>query len=396
MKKLKFIIPLLFIFLAFTFPIVNAADNDLGIMPISVDQPTDGENTNGTTEDEEQPSVNNTTQEMELKKGDVFLSDTDVTIDYVVDGNVFIFASNVTIDSQIGGDAFIFANNLKITENGCVFGNLFTISPNLDIQGVVYDLYTVSDVVTISGIIQRDARIATNTLNVNGTISGNAFVNSENIVFGENNSENSTIASEGLITGNLNYYSKSEISIPEEYVEGEINFTKIENYNMSSLLISLGSIVVLTIVVWLLCLWLAPKFLSNTSELITKKILPVIGLGIITPIGVTILSIILLFINITSSISVLMIALLCMLIAISTAIFTIAINNLICKKLKIEKTMGIFGVLILTSIVLWAIGLIPYVNIVINLVEVIVGLGIIISYIVFKKENNKVELNKEK
>ena len=79
-----------------------------------------------------------------------------------------------------------------------------------------------------------------------------------------------------------------------------------------------------------------------------------------------------------------------MLIAISTSIFIIAINNLVCNKLKIEKTIGNFGMLIVTAAVLWVIGLIPYVGTIVGIIAVIMGLGII-AYNLIKKEKKQEE-----
>ena len=56
---------------------------------------------------------------------------------------------------------------------------------------------------------------------------------------------------------------------------------------------------------------------------------------------------------------------------------------------KIEKTIGIFGMLILSSIVLWAIGLIPYVGSAINIITSLIGLGIIVTNIIPVREKTK-------
>ena len=72
--------------------------------------------------------------------------------------------------------------------------------------------------------------------------------------------------------------------------------------------------------------------------------------------------------------------------AISTSVFVIAINNIICNKLKITKNVTIFGILILSAIALWLIGLIPYIGSIVSLVAVILGLGMITYSILFKNK----------
>lgn len=403
-KKLKFIVPFLVIFLALALPIVNATDeNANGIMPISADQKNTENNTaegtkaenNSTDAENENNQISDSStssQEETLKKADQFLTGSDITVDYMVDGNIFIFADQVNISSNIGGDAFIIANSVEITNTGYIFGNLFVLSPNLTISGRVYDVYALSKTTNITGAIYRDLKISSDSLTLTGAVGRNAFVEGSNIILEQtNNSENNeenTISAKGMIYGDFNYTSKAEISIPEGSVTGNVNFTQestshknsVENY-----LYSLGSIILLAIVVWLLCLWLAPKFLDNMPELITKKLPYVIALGILAPIVILTVSILLLFINIASAISLLLFAILFILFAISTSIFIITINNLICKKLKIQKNIGIFGMLIVTAAILWGLGLIPYIGTIIGFIGIIVGFGTLTSHLIFKK-----------
>ena len=407
-KNLKIFISFILILCVLALPIVNAVEENQETTPISTETTSENGEANDTSaenEATEQTDVENTentqTTEENFKQGDVYLSGTDVTIDYIVDGNLFIIANNVTISSQIGGDAFIFANSVTVTETGYVFSNLFTTATNVDIKGVAYDLYALSDTVNITGYVYRDIKVSCNTLNMNGTIGRNAFVNCSTINFAQQSSDveednPTTITSQGIISGDLNYTAKEEASIPEGAVEGNVNFNKeeITSINLQSYLLSLGSFLVLTIVIWLLILWLAPKFKEKSSNLASNRILPIIGLGILTPIALLIVSIILLLINITASVAAFIFIIWLALILISKPIFIIVINNLICNKLKIEKTIGIFGISIISSIVVWALGLIPYVGTLISIITIVLGLGALVASIVLKDKKETVKKDK--
>ena len=98
---------------------------------------------------------------------------------------------------------------------------------------------------------------------------------------------------------------------------------------------------------------------------------------------------ILVLLGITASIGLLASTLLVTLMLIATSVFVIATNNLVCQKLKIEKTIGIFGMLIVCAIALWALELIPYVGTIIAFVAGILGLGIISYSIIFKREKKQ-------
>lgn len=398
------------IILAFLVPFVRAenkvaVNGEESIMPISEEGASneneeataEGDTTNENTEANTEEGVANeseqaTDEDASFKKGDVYLTGDKVTIDYVIDGNLFVIANEVTINSQIGGDAFVCANSITVGEQSYIFSNLFAVSSKLNVKGVVYDLYAVSKDVDISGYIYRDINVSSNTLNIFGTVGRNAYVNCSTLSLGDaqdmKEGEPITATTQGTITGDLNYTSKAEATLPEGAVSGKVNFTpSASQFNVNNLFLSLGCSVASVLIIWLLCLWLAPKFLKNTSSLLgTKKVLPVIGLGIATPIVLAIATVVLFLIGITSSIALLAFTLLFALMLISTSVFVIAANSLVCEKLKVEKAIGNFGMLVICAIVLWALTLIPYAGAVISLIAGVLGLGIVVYSLVFRGE----------
>lgn len=397
MTKKKFIIiPIIvLLLLSLLLPVANA-DNETNTNADVNAISTDNNNSQNTITTPQEGDANNANvnTENQMKKGDVYIAQNDVIIDYIVDGNVFILGNNVTITSQIGGDVFVCAKNVTISEQAYIFSNLFVLAENVNIKGIVYDLYSIANNITIDGYIYRDIKASSSTLNINGVIGRNAYIGCEKINFAvqnQNDENGSTVTNAGLIAGDLTYSSSQEISIPEKAVSGKVNFEQIiktTNNTISTYLISLGSLLVIVLVVWGLSLLVAPKFLKSTNDLIaSKKIFPVLGCGILTPIAITVLAILLLFINITASISLLLLTILALLFALSTSVTIIAINNLICKKLKISKNIGILGILILTTTVLWAICLIPFVGGIISILAVIIGMGLI-TYFAFNKNKD--------
>lgn len=380
-NKFKIIALLTVIILSLMIPIVRAenetADNqfnesaeNLDIMPINESEDVSDDN---------------------FKKGDLYLVGDNITIDYIVDGNVFIFANTVTINSQIGGDVFVCAGTVNVGEEGSIFSNLFAFAKDINISGLVYDLYASSQNVTISGYIYRDIRVGLNTLNIDGVIGRNAFVTANSIHFATSSDDENSVNSQGVVNGDFNYTSNAEISIPEGSVVGNTNFTQAKKTNASIqfYILSLGKFLTTVAVIWLFCLWITPKFLKNTKNLITKKLLPVVGYGILTPILALIVFVLLFVLGITSTVAGLGIAILFLGLAISSSIFVITINYLICDRLKIEKTMGIFGLLLVTAAIVWLVTLIPYVGSLISYVAAILGLGILVKSILPEKTSSK-------
>lgn len=394
-SKIKMIALLMVTVLSLSVSFVNAADENATTsgneaVPISNENQTNQVVTDDSAQTN-QPSE-------EIKKNDVYLTGDNVTIDYMVDGNVFILANTVTIKSQIGGDAFICAKKINIEKEGYVFSNLFALTDELNIAGVVYDVYSSANKINISGYIYRDIRTTSDKLNISGVIGRNAYVSAGSIEFSTNSDSQSQVTYKGNIAGDLNYSSKSEISIPDGSVTGKVNYTAPKASNGVSIqtyILSLGKYIVTALILWLLYSWLAPKFLKETDTLVTKKLLPVIGYGIFTPIFAVVAILLLIILGLTSTIATIFGLVLAVLFMISSGTFVIAINNLVCKKLKIEQNTAIFGMLILTAAVLWLILLIPVLGTILSFVEVFVGLGIIVKgFLPVKDSKGKTEKKK--
>ena len=142
-----------------------------------------------------------------------------------------------------------------------------------------------------------------------------------------------------------------------------LNYT----FDITDYIYSLGTILVSVIVIWLIGLWFAPKVLQTSSNAMSwKKALQIIGLGIIVPIVLALLTIIILLIPIASQFVLLLLCLLMILFFISTSVTIININDIICDKLKITQNMQKLGFLILSTLVFWLLTLIPYLGLVIS------------------------------
>ncbi len=384
-NKTKIIAFFLVLFLLFSTTFVfadNETSEEDGIMPISEETET-----NAIEEDVIDVTSDEQSQEDSYKKSDVYLSGDNITIDYTIDGNLFVIADTVTINSQIGGDAFVLAKNLIINEEGYVYSNLFTIAESINIKGIVYDVFALSQDFTISGgAVYRDLKVSCGSMTINGVVGRNAFINCNTISF--NTEENSN----ALIYGNLNYSSASRNAIPEDAVYGEINYTAPKTSSDESVssivldyILNLGGFIAFVLIIWLLCLVLAPKFLANTNKYIGKKTLSVFGYGLLALIATPIICIILILLQLTSGISLFLLALYVLAVIVSKSLFTISANNYVCSKLKITKKLGIFGMLIASGIVIWAITKIPYIGGLISVIISVIGLGILVASILPKK-----------
>ena len=342
--------------------------------------------------------ADNETSKDSYKNSDVYLMGDNVTIDYVVDGNLFVMADTVTINSKIGGDAFIMAKTINVGDQAYIFSNLFAMADSIDIKGVVYDVYALAQNFTVSnGYIYRDAKLCCNTININGTIGRNAFVSCSNINF--NTDEND----KGIIYGDLTYSTPSELSFDKNIVNGNVTYKapkvspeKSVREIVASYISDLGAFLAFVIIIWLVCLWLAPKFLNDTNNFVGKKTLNVLGTGLLTLIAVPIACIILLLLQLTAGISLLTVAIYILALIVAKSIFTIVANNYLCSKLNINKNTGIFGMLIVSGVIVWVISELPYVGGIVSFIISVLGLGVLVSAILPEKAKKASDTDKVK
>ena len=342
--------------------------------------------------------ADNETSKDSYKNSDVYLMGDNVTIDYVVDGNLFVMADTVTINSKIGGDAFIMAKTINVGDQAYIFSNLFAMADSIDIKGVVYDVYALAQNFTISnGYIYRDAKLCCNTININGTIGRNAFVSCSNINFNTDKND------KGIIYGDLTYSTPSELSFDSNIVNGTVTYKapkvspeKSVREIVASYISDLGAFLAFVIIIWLVCLWLAPKFLNDTNKFVGKKTLNVLGTGLLTLIAVPIACIILLLLQLTAGISLLTVAIYILALIVAKSIFTIVANNYLCSKLNINKNTGIFGMLIVSGVIVWVISELPYVGGIVSFIISVLGLGVLVSAILPEKAKKASDTDKVK
>ena len=395
-NKTKIIAFLLVLILAITSSFVYAdnetsSENDIALI-------SDTSETKPVETNVENTVSTNETSKDSYKNSDVYLMGDNVTIDYVVDGNLFVMADTVTINSKIGGDAFIMAKTINVGDQAYIFSNLFAMADSIDIKGVVYDVYALAQNFTVSnGYIYRDAKLCCNTININGVIGRNAFVSCSNINY--NTDEND----KGIIYGDLTYSAPSELSFDKNIVNGNVTYKapkvspeKSVREIVASYISDLGAFLAFVIIIWLVCLWVAPKFLNDTNKFVGKKTLNVLGTGLLTLIAVPIACIILLLLQLTAGISLLTVAIYILALIVAKSIFTIVANNYLCSKLNINKNTGIFGMLIVSGVIVWVISELPYVGGIVSFIISVLGLGVLVSAILPKKAKKASDTNEVK
>lgn len=330
--------------------------------------------------------------EPEWVKSDLFLCEDDIVIEGVVDGNVFAIGKTVTVKAEIGGDLFVIADAFNL-DGGYIYSSIFGITGDMNINGIAYDIYAIAENFTLEkeGYIFRDLKLTAANVNLNGLVRRDAYIASQDINFAE---ESNT-----YIQGNLNYSSNTEISVPEGAVAGEISYnssngTSNESNSVMSYIIdtiiSLGLLLLNTFVIVILAMWITPNFIKKVSTMGIKKTLIALPIGLAALIAIPVISILALFTIIAIPLSCALLSMYFLLIAFSTAFASIAIGSIIIKKFKLEGKVKFVLITLASTVVIFVLGLIPFVGDLISFLSLILGLGTVV-FNLFRKVPTEVK-----
>ena len=128
----------------------------------------------------------------------------------------------------------------------------------------------------------------------------------------------------------------------------------------------------------MLTIWITPKFKDRVGEIIAKRSLLSLGIGILIFIGIIVVSLMLIFFSygFATNIAIAAIALLVLAFSIANTVFSMSIAKVISNKFG-WKSVAFVLLTLLIVLVIDLIGYIPYVGGPIGFITAIFGLGIL-------------------
>lgn len=317
-------------------------------------------------------------------RGDLYVLETNTSIEEDVDGNLFILADNADISANVAGNVFIMATNVKLKGN--VSGSVFALANNVNfIQGQVTDVYFFGTNITIeeNAIVSREAKIMGNTINISGTITGDLYTQADNISLDETGSITGKLVYSGKLTqaveGQIGNIEKQEIKTPE--IERKSSFeTKAESilYKTVTALCIIGLMVLVT----------DKKF--ETKITLSDTVKGIIG-GIvwIIVIPVIVLVLMLTIIGLPFSLILLMLYILMFFVAIPAVSLQISAYILNLKNKDSKVLLWLLGVIIYCALAI--LRQIPVVGIILTFAIGVYGYNLIIKTLFPRKKKDSKE-----
>lgn len=315
------------------------------------------------------------TQEPEIHNGDLYIIDSNVTMDKLVDGNVFIFGNNITITGQCSGNMFVFGNNITF-DKAYAQASIFVASGNdIIFNAVSNSLYAATPgniIIDHQFGVYSDIYAACNTLEYDGIVGRNAFLTVNDIKLGDN----------AAFYGDLNYTSSNVLKFDDGVVTGNINHTEKSEESKTALTV-IGSLaynilqyLILVIVMFFIIKLFIKSPVSKDSSALSHPFIS-LGIGILATILIPVISIGLMLTGVGATAGLITLAIYLVLFSISAIILPIVIARYICINKKARGIKEFFFALLI-ALVMKLLITIPYVGLLIYLLYMIYGIGVII------------------
>ena len=337
------------------------------------------------------------TSEEEVYKGDLYIVNSTVTMDKLVDGNVYIIANDVTVSGQVNGNLFVLANSINF-DNCYVRYSIYACANNIYYNGACNDLYSASQKLemTYDSYVVRDVKAISNNTIFKAAIGRDVDLQTNSVDFG---SEKEV----PVIYGNLRYSANQEKQLAEGIVEGDVHYQATPNINnqksimetVKDILFVYLKLLVVAIIAYALLSKFKPDIMKQEETTSPVTVLKCLAIGFATLIVGCILAVLLCCTGIGIPLAGILACLLVIVGILATPIAIVKITNLLKPVLKIEKNGLYYLVLALVTVVVYGLSFIPYAGGCIDFFVFIFGYGLIVNHFLPKKNLTEEEIQKK-
>lgn len=299
--------------------------------------------------------------------GDVYCAGQGLIINGTVNGDVMCAGASITINGKVTGDVRVAGNTVTIgAEVGgsvTAFGATVTIETSAKIAR---DVVVASETVLVNGSIGRDFVGGSSSVTLNGPIGRDV----------EGEYEKLTIGSDGVVNGVVYYASQTDAAINGK-INGEVKRTESKMYAgrkaspgaglFTSVMMIMGWVLVTALALWLLL----PKKMHTVTSLAPTQAMVATGIGLMAILGLPFIALFLLMSIIASPLGVALLLVWVTLIILSAGVTAIYLG----RTLFAGRNLHPIAATMLGGLVLVALLVIPFVNVIVLLTAVSFGMG---------------------
>lgn len=203
---------------------------------------------------------------------DVYLAGGKVVVTGKVDGDLFITAGEVSVEGDVGGNLFVASGKTHLS--GSVDQSVFIINGASEINGTIGNsLYGLGGDISVGSDVKGNVSLAASNIDITkqSTIAKDANLAGDNVNV------------EGSIQGNINLDAE-EYDLDEAVISGQENIVESQVEDSSNLFVTIWSFIK-NYIGWMLLaaciLLLFPRSASEIKDIAKAKLLPCLGIGVL-------------------------------------------------------------------------------------------------------------------
>lgn len=332
----------------------------------------------------------------EVINKDYFASGNTVSLDGTVNGDTYLAGGNVVVNGTVNGDLLGAAGNIDI--KGTVTGNIRVVAGNINVEGVVGrnaslaagninlgsntnvkgSLAAAGGSLSVFGPVEKEANLAGGQITLGSKIGSDVYAVVSQLY----------LAPTATISGKLTYLSKNSASItqgatvsgkisqniprgeqPQETVKREggiksfLTFVKVADF-------------ILAAIIGILLIIFFPVYFKKTSDLITQRLWPSLGIGLLTVIVFPFIFMLLVITVIGIPIAFVLAFGLAIFFYLAKIFASFVIGQLIFK--QFNREINLIWPFLVGLVIYFILTLIPIVGWIIAIIAGLIGLGAIL------------------
>lgn len=353
-----------------------------------------------TTETATEQTAEEAETNQEIHNGDLYLFDSNVKMDKLVDGNVYIMGNNVEITGQVNGNLFVLANKVSFgtkaqydaegketakAESCYVRYSIFAAAQEIYYNGACNDLYAACEKLemTYDSYVIRDVKAAANTTNFKAAIGRDVDLQTNTLNLGQDDQA-------PIIYGNFRYSASQEQEIKEGVVTGEVTYkankvttdSKSVGETIKDIVITFLAVIATALVINLILVKFAPDFAKDMAKNISVGSIVITCLkGLAVLAAGAVVAILLFVTEIGAKLGFVVILSLILIGLFATPISAIYIANALKSVIKSEKTVMHYLIIALVAVILQGITYIPFFGGLISIIVFLLGYGLMVTVV---------------
>ncbi len=323
-----------------------------------------------------------------------FLFGSQVTVDGTIKGDLYCAGENVSVKGVVEGDVICAGSNVSIT--GAVLGDIRVAGAEVNIGGATKgsalavgsvvrtttdftlggDLTVGAETVELWGVLGRDILVGSGSTRLGATVARDASVYTDTI----------SVDKTAQVTGNLWYKASERTQVPEGSVAGNTVFEQApkdsssDGSGIGSALVLIVGMTLLTVVAVLV----APRFIHTAATLEPREVVFAGLAGLATVVLLPIVAIVFMVSIVGLWVGFVLLFVWILLALMSSVFVAYYVGTLVLRKRATHALLvGAVGAVVL-SIVL----LIPFINVIVFMLMLFVGVGMQVMHLKYQFSKN--------